>query len=50
LRDTITVAKWTSKDALEVLALTSANVVRFLDGATPKKVVVVPDRLVNVVV
>jgi leucyl-tRNA synthetase len=50
LRDTITVAKGTPKDALEVLALTSANVVRFLDGATPKKVVVVPDRLVNVVV
>ncbi len=50
LRDTITVAKGTPKDALEALALGSANVVRFLEGATPKKVVVVPDRLVNVVV
>ena len=50
LRDTITVAKGTSKDALEALALASANVVRLLDGATPKKIVVVPDRLVNVVV
>jgi leucyl-tRNA synthetase len=50
LRDTITVAKGTPKDALEALALASANVVRMLDGATPKKIVVVPDRLVNVVV
>ena len=50
LRDTITVAKGTSKDALAALALASANVVRLLDGATPKKIVVVPDRLVNVVV
>jgi leucyl-tRNA synthetase len=50
LRDTIVVAKGTSKDALEAQALASANVVRLLDGATPKKVVVVPDRLVNVVV
>jgi leucyl-tRNA synthetase len=49
LRDTITVAKGTSKDTLEALALASPNVVRMLDGATPKKVVVVPDRLVNVV-
>ena len=50
LRDTITVAKGTPKDALEALALASANVLRMLDGAAPKKVVVVPDRLVNVVV
>ena len=50
LRDTITVAKGTPKDALEALALASDNVVRILDGATPKKVVIVPDRLVNVVV
>ena len=50
LRDTITVAKGTAKDALEALALASAHVVRTLDGATPKKIVVVPDRLVNVVV
>jgi leucyl-tRNA synthetase len=50
LRDTITVTKGMPKDALETLALGSANVVRILDGATPKKVVVVPDRLVNVVI
>ena len=50
LRDTITVAKGTAKDVLEALALVSTNVVRLLDGATPKKVIVVPDRLVNIVV
>ena len=49
LRDTITAAKGTGKDALEALAMQSANVVRFLDGATPKKIIVVPDRLVNIV-
>lgn len=50
LRDTITVAKGTPKDELERLALAAPNVVRILDGATPKKVIVVPDRLVNLVI
>ena len=50
LRDTITVPKGTPKDELEKLALAAPNVVRTLDGATPKKVIVVPDRLVNLVI
>jgi len=50
LRDTITVAKGLPKDELERLALASPNVVRIIDGATPKKVIVVPDRLVNIVI
>jgi leucyl-tRNA synthetase len=50
LRDTITVPKGTPKDELEKLALAAPNVIRTLDGATPKKVIVVPDRLVNLVV
>ena len=50
LRDTITVPKGTAKEELERLALAAPNVVRTLDGATPKKVIVVPDRLVNLVV
>ncbi|WHO39073.1 leucine--tRNA ligase [Sphingobium sp. AP49] len=50
LRDTITVPKGTAKDELEKLALAAPNVVRTLDGATPKKVIVVPDRLVNLVI
>ncbi|HEX7877341.1 MAG TPA: leucine--tRNA ligase [Sphingobium sp.] len=50
LRDTITVPKGTAKDELERLALAAPNVMRTLDGATPKKVIVVPDRLVNLVI
>ena len=50
LRDTITVAKGTAKDELERLALAAPNVMRVLDGATPKKIIVVPDRLVNIVI
>ena len=42
--------KGTPKDELEKLALAAPNVVRTLDGATPKKVIVVPDRLVNLVI
>jgi leucyl-tRNA synthetase len=50
LRDTITVAKGTDKATLEALALAAPNAARILDGATPKKIIVVPDRLVNLVV
>ena len=50
LRDTITVAKDTPKDELEKLALAAPNVVRTLDGVTPKKIIVVPGRLVNIVI
>ncbi len=49
LRDTVKVAKGEAKDVLERLALANANVQRILEGATPKKVIVVPDRLVNIV-
>ena len=49
LRDTLTVAKGTDKSELESLALASDKVIRQLDGATPKRVIVVPDRLVNIV-
>jgi len=49
LRDTITVAKGTEKAEMERLAVTNAKVLTILAGATPKKVIVVPDRLVNLV-
>ena len=49
LRDTLTVAKDMDKDALQALALSSDKIIRTLDGATPKKVIVVPGRLVNIV-
>jgi len=50
LRDTLTVAKGTPKEELEALALASEKVQRALEGAEIKKVIVVPDRLVNLVV
>lgn len=40
----------TDKAALETLALEHENLVKYLDGKTPKKVIVVPKKLVNVVV
>ena len=49
LRDTVTVAKGTGKEELEALALASEKVQRALDGAEVRKVIVVPDRLVNLV-
>ena len=49
LRDTITVARGIDRAAIEALALASEKIVRQLDGATPRKVIVVPDRLVNIV-
>ncbi|MGJ8626974.1 MAG: leucine--tRNA ligase [Sulfitobacter sp.] len=39
-----------SKEEVEKLALNHEAVIRTLDGATPKKVIVVPGRIVNVVV
>jgi leucyl-tRNA synthetase len=50
LRDTLTAAKGAPKDQLEALALSSEKVQRAMDGASPKKVIVVPDRLVNIVI
>ena len=49
LRDTVVVPKGTAREALEAMAMASEKIVRSLDGATPKKVIVVPDRLVNIV-
>jgi len=49
LRDTLTVAKGMPKEELEALALASEKVQRALDGAEVRKVIVVPDRLVNLV-
>ncbi len=49
LRDTLTVAKGLPSDQLEALALASDKVQRALDGKQLRKVIVVPDRLVNIV-
>jgi leucyl-tRNA synthetase len=49
LRDTLTVPRGEAKERLEARALAAPNVVRLLNGAPPRKVIVVPDRLVNLV-
>ncbi len=49
LRDTLTLPKGQSRDAIEAAALASDKVLRILEGKAPKKVIVVPDRLVNLV-
>ncbi|MEO5577816.1 MAG: class I tRNA ligase family protein, partial [Sphingomicrobium sp.] len=49
LRDTITVARGLPRDQAEALALALPKVQAQLLGSTPRKVIVVPDRLVNIV-
>ena len=49
LRGEIRVPADASKEQLEALALQSAPVLKALNGASPKKVIVVPGRLVNIV-
>ncbi|KPF62513.1 leucyl-tRNA synthetase [alpha proteobacterium AAP81b] len=49
LRDSFEAAKGADRGALEAEALAREKVVRALDGKAPKKVIVVPDRLVNLV-
>ncbi|VXC49172.1 leucine--tRNA ligase [Sphingomonas sp. AX6] len=49
LHDTLTFPKGLDKDAAEAAALASEKIVRALDGKAPRKVIVVPDRLVNIV-
>ncbi|MFK7834589.1 MAG: leucine--tRNA ligase [Sulfitobacter sp.] len=48
-RAEISVAADLSKEEVEKIALAHEAVIRTLDGATPKKVIVVPGRIVNVV-
>ncbi|GFM18912.1 MULTISPECIES: leucine--tRNA ligase [Mycobacteriaceae] len=49
VRGRVTVAADADNDAVQAAALAEEKVVAFLDGRTPKKVIVVPGRLVNVV-
>jgi len=50
LRATIELPPDTAKPAAEAAALANENVRRFLEGRVPSKVIVVPNRIVNVVV
>lgn len=49
LRAVIEVAKGLSKEELEKMAFENPNVKKFTDGKEIKKVIVVPDKLVNIV-
>jgi leucyl-tRNA synthetase len=49
LRDTLTLPKDMAKDAVEAAALGSEKVQRAMEGKPPRKVIVVPNRLVNIV-
>jgi leucyl-tRNA synthetase len=49
LRDTLTVAKGLPQAEMEALALASEKVQHAIDGGDIKKIIVVPDRLVNIV-
>ena len=49
LRGTIEVGVQTPREAIEAAALAEPNVVKFMDGMTVKKVIVVPGKIVNIV-
>lgn len=50
VRDKLVVAPGTAKDALEQQALALEGVQKWMDGKPARKVIVVPERLVNIVV
>jgi len=49
VRGSFQIAKGADKAAVEQAALALPDVQRFLDGAAPKKIIVVPGRIVNIV-
>jgi len=50
LRGSIKVSPLADKAAIEAAALASEDFLKFAEGKAPKKVVIVPGRLVNIVV
>lgn len=50
VRDTFTVASGTAEEALQTHALASEKIQKWLDGKTPKKIIVVKGKLVSIVV
>ena len=49
LRGNLTVARTASKEIIEQLAASHEAVIRNLEGRPPKRIIVVPGKLVNVV-
>ncbi len=50
LRGKIMVAKSLTKDEIEAMAKENVNVQKFIEGQAIKKMVVVPNKLINIVV
>ncbi len=50
LRGSITVAAAADKAVIEATALANAEFIKFAEGKAPKKVIIVPGRLINIVV
>ena len=50
LRGSVRVPATADKAAIEAAALANADARKFMDGKPPKKIVIVPGRLVNIVV
>ena len=50
LRGKITVPVAAEKEAIEAVALHDETVQRFVEGKKPKKIILVPGKLVNIVV
>jgi leucyl-tRNA synthetase len=50
LRSKISVSATVSSDELQTLALNDDYIMRFIEGKSLKKVIVVPKKLVNIVV
>jgi len=49
VRAKISVPAAADNDSIEATALAQENVIRFIDGKTVRKVIVVPGKLVNIV-
>jgi len=49
VRDRITVPAGISDDQAKAIALASETVQKYLDGKQPRKIILVPGKLVNVV-
>jgi leucyl-tRNA synthetase len=50
LRGKIMVAKALTKDQIEAMAKLNPNVQKFIEGQAIKKMIVVPNKLINIVV
>ena len=50
LRDTVSLPRDADDDEARAAALASAGVIRYLEGRQPKKIIVVKNRIINVVV